>query len=172
MRKLSPIFLVISAIAVATIAVQAQSTYERYRFTTFAGNPPSIGSADGTGSTARFNYPMRTAVDNVGNIYVADSGNHTIRKATPGGVVTTFAGSPGNSGSADGNVSTARFYFPEGVAFDSSGNLYVADNGNSTHPRFPPGPGDQRAYSRHLPGKSSGSEPGAARGLSFQEASR
>ena len=60
------------------------------------------------------------------------TGNHTIRKMTPAGVVTTLAGLRGQFGSADGTGSAARFYYPAGVAVDSSGNVYVADTGNHT----------------------------------------
>jgi sugar lactone lactonase YvrE len=71
-------------------------------------------------------------VDSSGNVYVADAGNSTIRKVTPAGVVTTLAGGAGQFGSTDGTGSAARFNAPAGVAVDSSGNVYVADSGNST----------------------------------------
>jgi hypothetical protein len=100
--------------------------------TTLAGLAGSSGSADGTGSAARFNGPLGVAVDNAGNVYVADAGNSTIRKVTAGGVVTTLAGFAGSSGSADGTGSAARFYIPRGVAVDSAGNVFVADGGNNT----------------------------------------
>ena len=77
--------------------------------TTLAGLAGSSGSADGTGSAARFYHPSGVAVDSAGNVYVADCGNHTIRKVTPAGVVTTLAGLAGNHGSADGTGSAARF---------------------------------------------------------------
>jgi autotransporter-associated beta strand protein len=100
--------------------------------TTLAGSPLQQGSADGTGSAARFNTPTGVAVDSAGNVYVADTGNDTIRKVTPAGVVTTLAGSPGQFGSADGAGSAARFNNPFGAAVDSAGNVYVVDSFNNT----------------------------------------
>ena len=99
--------------------------------TTLAGLAGSSGSADGTESAARFYYPYGVAVDSAGNVYVADTYNNTIRKVTPVGtnwVVTTLAGLAGSPGSADGTGSAAQFYYPHGVAVDSAGNVYVADN--------------------------------------------
>ena len=104
---------------------------QTYTFSTLAGNA-GYGSADGTGSAARFWEPAGVAVDCAGNVYVADTDNYTIRKITPTGVVTTLAGLAGVSGSADGTNSAARFGFPSGVAVDSAGNVYVADTYNST----------------------------------------
>lgn len=100
--------------------------------TTLAGSPGVSGSADGTGDAARFNAPRQLAVDSGNNIYVADYNNHTIRKITPAGVVTTVAGVAGASGTNDGSSSTARFYYPTGVAVDPGGNIYVADYFNHT----------------------------------------
>jgi NHL repeat len=100
--------------------------------TTLAGSAGQSGSADGTNSTARFASPMGVAVDSAGNVYVADSGNQIIRKVTSDGVVTTLAGKALQSGTTDGTSSTARFGFPEGIAVDSTANLYVADTGNQT----------------------------------------
>ncbi len=99
---------------------------------TLAGSTGLAGSADGTNSTARFNNPVGVATDGLGNVYVADAGNHVIRKVTSNGVVTTVAGSAGLAGSADGTNSTARFNNPEGLAADGQGDLYVADSGNNT----------------------------------------
>ena len=106
--------------------------------TTLAGLAGSIGSADGTGSAARFWQPYGVAVDSSGNVYVADSGNDTIRKITPAGVVTTLAGLAGAQGSANGTNSAARFWQPYGVAVDSSGNVYVGDQGNDTIRKITP----------------------------------
>ena len=102
--------------------------------TTIAGKYATPGSTDGTGAAARFNYPQGIAVDrNSGIIYVADTYNHTIRKITQAGVVTTFAGLAGNPDEVyykDGTGSVARFFDPWGLAVDSLGNVYVADEYN------------------------------------------
>jgi sugar lactone lactonase YvrE len=100
--------------------------------TTLAGLGEQSGSNDGVGSAARFYNPDGVAVDAAGNVYVSDSGNQTIRMITPGGLVTTIAGSPLQSGSADGTNGTARFNAPRGIAVDSATNIYVADAVNST----------------------------------------
>ncbi len=105
---------------------------------TLAGSPGQEGSTDGTGSAALFNGPRGVAVDAVGNVYVADTDNDTIREITPAGVVTTLAGSPGQSGSTDGTGSAARFDGPNGVAVDAAGNLYVTDLLNYTIRKITP----------------------------------
>jgi DNA-binding beta-propeller fold protein YncE len=92
---------------------------------TLAGLAGARGSEDGTGSEARFNVPFGVAVDRRGTVYVADLGNHTIRKITPAGVVTTLAGVAGRSGGDDGVGSEARFSSPACVAVDAEGNVYV-----------------------------------------------
>jgi sugar lactone lactonase YvrE len=100
--------------------------------TTLAGLAGNPGNADGTGTSAHFNQPQGVALDSAGNVYVADTGNHTIRKITSGGVSSTLAGSAGSFGSADGTQDGARFNAPTGIAVDASGNLYVADSNNHT----------------------------------------
>lgn len=98
--------------------------------TTLAGRSRSPGSADGVRFNAQFNSPTGIAIDASGNLYVADTGNNTIRKITPDGVVTTLAGTPGPSGDADGSGAAARFNQPSNIAIDAAGNLYVTDTGN------------------------------------------
>ncbi len=100
--------------------------------TTLAGTYGSPGSVDGTGAAARFTGPNSLAVDSAGNVFVADSFNHTIRHITPAGVVTTFAGTAGTSGTTDGTGSAARFNTPRDVAVDATGTLYVVDSVNHT----------------------------------------
>lgn len=88
------------------------------------------GTQDGTGKSARFGSPRGLAADAAGNVFVADTDNHTIRKITPQGVVTTFAGRAGDSGKVDGPAMTARFSGPRAIAVDGAGNLFVADSDN------------------------------------------
>ena len=106
--------------------------------TTLAGTAGLYGNADGTGSAARFDIVEGIAVDGSDNVFVADTLNSTIRKITPGGVVTTFAGTPGVIGSADGTGSAALFNNPSGVATDGAGNVYVADSNNFTIRKITP----------------------------------
>jgi sugar lactone lactonase YvrE len=105
----------------------------RGEVSTFAGLAGSNGFANGLGSAARFNAPCGVAVDDNGNVYVADTGNHIIRKITAAGDVSTLAGVPSATGaSVDGLPTRARFFAPEGLAADAVGNVYVADTGNHT----------------------------------------
>lgn len=97
--------------------------------TTFAGSG-TAGFADGTGILAVFNTPGQVDVDRVtGNIVVGDAANHRIRLITPGGVVSTLAGS-NPSGYVDATGTAARFFWPEGCAFLQNGNIAVADTSN------------------------------------------
>jgi sugar lactone lactonase YvrE len=91
-----------------------------------------VGLANGPGNEATFSSPKGIAVDAAGNVFVADTNNHRIRKINPAGVVSTVAGSGTIGAYTDGIVSGARFNQPIGIAVDASGNLYVADFGNQS----------------------------------------
>jgi sugar lactone lactonase YvrE len=104
-------------------------------FSTFSGI--GNGFANGGPDAARFCFPAGTSIDSVGNVYVADSCNHAIRKITPAGVVSTLAGS-GVSGSTDATGSAASFSTPVGVVVHSSGDVYVGDSGNNKVRRISP----------------------------------
>jgi serine/threonine protein kinase/sugar lactone lactonase YvrE len=106
--------------------------------TTLAGQAGESGNADGPGATARFDNPFGVAVDSLGNVYVADSGNNTIRKISGEGDVITVAGLSGYAGDSDGNVGAARFFNPQGLAVDRAGNIFVADTGNNTIRKITP----------------------------------
>lgn len=97
---------------------------------TLAGQGGSAGSTDGTGTSARFMVPYGIAVDTAGTVFVVDHGNHTIRRVTAEGVVSTLAGTAGSAGSTDGSGAAGRFRYPSGVAVDRDGNVFVADTDN------------------------------------------
>ncbi|WP_299058067.1 hypothetical protein, partial [uncultured Polaribacter sp.] len=105
----------------------AQTVPENY-VGTFAGNGDD-DLVNGTGTNASFDDPSGMAFDSDGNLYVADEDNHVIRKITPSGVVSTFAGS-GTDGFTDGQGSAASFYYPRDIAIDTHGNLFVVDQEN------------------------------------------
>jgi sugar lactone lactonase YvrE len=106
---------------------------------TLAGTPGIRGSADGRGADALFGGLGGIAADTVGNLYVADWGNHTIRKITPDGLVSTVAGKAGEKGKADGSGELARFYSPGGITVDGAGNIYVVDGANENIRKITPG---------------------------------
>lgn len=115
---------------IGALAIANSTKTQSYIVTTFAGSG-EIGSVDGTGVAASFNYPSGIALDSNGNLYLADTYyNHKIRKITFDGIVTTLAGS-GSQGSMDGIGISASFNSPGSVAVDRSGNVYVADTFNS-----------------------------------------
>jgi DNA-binding beta-propeller fold protein YncE len=97
---------------------------------TYAGTHVA-GFKDGLAAEAKFNYPAGLALDNSGNLFVADEFNHVIRKITPEGIVSTFTGLPKGIGNVDGTLSTSTFFFPFGLMFDRAGSLFVAELGNN-----------------------------------------
>jgi hypothetical protein len=106
-----------------------------WQVSTLAGRVEVNGSANGTNNFALFNKPQGIAVDHNSNLYVADTGNSTIRKLFSVGtnwVASTIAGSPGIIGTNDGTNNLARFNKPQGIAVDHNGNLYVADTLSDT----------------------------------------
>jgi sugar lactone lactonase YvrE len=94
--------------------------------TVFAGSTLA-GYADGTGAAASFSRPFGLAMDAAGNLFVADTGNAAVRKITPSGMVTTFAGFPGNPAGTDGIGQAAGFTSPFAIAIDSNGTIFVTD---------------------------------------------
>ena len=101
---------------------------------TFVGTCGGVGQdpehVDGVGAAARMVEPYGLAMDSVGNLFVSDQWDNTIRKVTPDRVVSTLAGRVGESGGNDGQGTAARFNAPQGVAVDGAGNVYVADTAN------------------------------------------
>ncbi|MFN2467067.1 MAG: hypothetical protein ABR521_02895 [Gaiellaceae bacterium] len=100
--------------------------------TTFAGaGPPGFAGDGGPATSALLTDPVGVVGDAVGNVYIADSGNHRIRMVDPGGTITTYAGTgTAGFGGDNGPATGADLRFPEGVALDAAGNLYVADSAN------------------------------------------
>lgn len=98
---------------------------------TFAGRFGSSGHVNGVGEVARFNYPTGLTIDGAGNLFVAEGNNHTIRKITPDGVVTTMAGSPGSPGTTNGTGAAARFRAPTDITLSVDGNFYITDRDNN-----------------------------------------
>ncbi|HEV2207505.1 MAG TPA: immunoglobulin domain-containing protein [Verrucomicrobiae bacterium] len=137
-RFYSPIGLAIDSATNLYVVDSLNSTVRKitplgadWYVTTLAGTPGVSGLNDGTNGDAQFTFPRGIAVNSVGDLFVADLGNHAIRHITPAGVVTTIAGSRTNIGSADGYRNAAQFLFPSWVVIDDAGALYVADHYNS-----------------------------------------
>jgi hypothetical protein len=130
----SPLGLIVTtngAIFVADSGNHCIRAISNSMVSTFAGIPQDWGTNDGGDGVAQFNGPLGLVRDGQGNLFVSDSNNHTIRKITPAGVVSTWAGSPGLDGCVDGGGQTARFCKPAELALDAQGNLFVADSFNS-----------------------------------------
>ncbi|MEI9910867.1 MAG: IPT/TIG domain-containing protein [Bacteroidota bacterium] len=130
-----PAMALTGKVKVVKNTAQVEGPEFTYQFSTvsslFAGNGINA-FADGTGVNAQFNYPTGIVKDAAGNLYVADRDNHRIRKITPAGAVTTFAGS-GVAGLLDGTGTAAKFNQPYGITIDGSGNFYVAGQVESCH---------------------------------------
>ena len=123
----NPLTILLAAAIPCLLGVGLVHADTEFIFTTIAGTAGTvINSAEGTGSAAQFNAPRGVAVDSAGTVYVADSSNHTIRKITPTGVVTTLAGSAGTMGLTDGSGTAARFSVPFDLAVDSAGTPTAA----------------------------------------------
>ena len=99
---------------------------------TVAGNGTGGYTGDGSAATsAELNNPLGVAVDGTGNLYIVDYGNSVVRKVNNGGIISTIAGTGGFGYSGDGGAATsAQLYYPQGIAMDGSGNIYIADVGN------------------------------------------
>ncbi|HEX7844889.1 MAG TPA: hypothetical protein VF476_03750 [Chitinophagaceae bacterium] len=111
---------------------------EAYEVTTLAGGP-GPGYLDGTGPAAGFAQLAGVVCDAQGNLYVAETSGHVIRKITPAGVVTTFAGVRNNAGYRDGPAASAQFNIPVGITIDATGNLYISEKGNHRIRKIDPG---------------------------------
>ncbi|RYF43512.1 MAG: hypothetical protein EOO25_02990 [Comamonadaceae bacterium] len=99
------------------------------RVTTLAGAAGPTGSADGPGASARFSSPRGVAVDRLGNVFVADTGNDSVRRIAADGTVSLWVGAAGQPGTADGVRSVARLRAPTDIAVDAAGNLYIGADG-------------------------------------------
>ncbi len=138
----TPVGIVVDGAGNIFVADQGNDTIRKITpsgvVTTLAGIAGAKGSADGAGAAARFDRPAGMALDQGGNLYVADSTNELIRKITPSGVVSTLAGFAGAAGTADGTGAAARFYFPIGVAVDTQGSVFVVEQTGETVRKITP----------------------------------
>jgi sugar lactone lactonase YvrE len=131
-------FLSLGFLVTGAIAPVYGAGADDYDWSNVAGHISGLGHLDATGTNARFSSPSGVATDGAGNIYVADTANHIIRKITTSGTVTTIAGTAGVTGTLDGIGAAAEFDAPAGVAATSNGIVYVADTGNDTIRRISP----------------------------------
>ena len=122
--------------AILLSLVMSWSTFgQTYTINTVAGNVPAghslYGGDNGPATSAQLASPLGVAVDSAGNLYIADTDNHRIRKVS-NGVITTVAGNGTAGFSGDnGPATSAQLNYPAGVAVDSAGNLYIADTDNN-----------------------------------------
>jgi sugar lactone lactonase YvrE len=132
--------LAAAAVVALCLAASAAAVSGNGTIFTVAGTGAAGFSGDGGKATsAQMNAPRAVAVDGAGNLYIADSGNHRIRKVTPAGVISTVAGNGTGGFSGDGGPATAaQLLSPRGVALDAGGALYIGDTGNSRVRRVAP----------------------------------
>ncbi len=135
----TPLHALTTLVLALTLTSQPAVRGQAFTFSTVAGSP-GHGTADGTGTNAQFHFPGGCVSDGSGNLYVSDTYNHCIRKVViTTGETTTFAGTSGTAGFANGTGTAAIFNYPVGIARDGSGNLYVADSGNFVIRKITPG---------------------------------
>lgn len=108
--------------------------------TTIAGTGQADYLGDGGPAIyARLNTPLTVAADRAGNVYIADTGNHRVRRVTPGGVISTVAGNGLRGFGGEGTLATiSQLDSPSALAFDADENLYIADAGNHRVRRVAP----------------------------------
>src|SRR5207245_589583 len=108
-------------------SINRNTLMESLRVSTIAGIPKQSGYMDGATNEATFCYPRGVAVDEKGNVFVTDSGNHSVRKISKDGIVSTLAGQKGDPGYRDGEGTNALFRSTQGIALFER-NLYITDS--------------------------------------------
>jgi DNA-binding beta-propeller fold protein YncE len=123
---------VVSLLTILPALTVAQSQGTTYTISTAAGNGERGFAGDGgSAANAKLNQPTAVAIDRAGNLYIADSGNHRIRKVATDGTITTFAGTGERGFGGDGGLAVkALFNRPYGIQVDPQGNVLIADQGN------------------------------------------